>query len=110
PARARPADVETAEARVSATAPASGRAAPASGTVTDPAGNDGTSNRDGVIDGAGRIMLPSLGDVHAHLDSNRMGQTIRPHTADGTPHGLIMDDREDRRHGERGVAAQAAHA
>lgn len=109
-ADARAVDVEISEGRFSAISPASGRVSPASGTVTDPAGNDGTSNRDGVIDGAGRIMLPSLGDVHAHLDSNRMGQTFRPHTADGTLHGLIMDDRENWRHGERGVAAQAAYA
>src|SRR5699024_1242731 len=60
--------------------------------------------------GAGRIMLLSLGDDHAHLDSNRMGQTFRPHTADGTLRGLIMDDRESWRHGERGVAAQASYA
>ena len=109
-ADARAVDVEISEGRFSAISPASGRVSPASGTVTDPAGNDGTSNRDGVIDGAGRIILPSLGDVHAHLDSNRMGQTFRPHTADGTLHGLIMDDRENWRHGERGVAAQAAYA
>lgn len=116
-ADARAVDVEISEGRFSAispapgrVSPASGRVSPASGTVTDPAGNDGTSNRDGVIDGAGRIMLPSLGDVHAHLDSNRMGQTFRPHTADGTLHGLIMDDRENWRHGERDVAAQAAYA
>lgn len=63
-----------------------------------------------VIDGAGRALLPSLGDVHAHLDSNRMGQTFRPHTADGTLHGFIMSDRENWRHGERSVRDQAAFA
>ncbi|MGO0603265.1 hypothetical protein [Brevibacterium linens] len=69
-----------------------------------------TSTGAEVIDGAGRILLPSLGDVHAHLDSNRMGQTFRPHTADGTLHGYIMNDRENWRGGERSVADQAAYA
>lgn len=63
-----------------------------------------------VIEGAGRALLPSLGDVHAHLDSNRMGQTFRPHTADGTLHGFIMNDRENWRQGERSVRDQAAYA
>ncbi|MDN5806614.1 MAG: amidohydrolase family protein [Brevibacterium sp.] len=61
----------------------------------------------GAIEGAGRALLPSLGDVHAHLDSNRSGQTFRPHTADGTLHGLIMNDRENWRAGERSVRDQA---
>lgn len=63
-----------------------------------------------VIEGSGRALLPSLGDVHAHLDSNRMGQTFRPHTADGTLHGFIMNDRENWRSGERSVRDQAAFA
>ncbi|MGO2036016.1 MAG: amidohydrolase family protein [Brevibacterium sp.] len=63
-----------------------------------------------TIDGGGRLLLPSLGDVHAHLDSNRMGQTFRPHTADGTLHGYIMNDRENWRGGERSVRDQAAFA
>ena len=80
---------------------AHGSTAPGTGT-----GSTGAE----VIDGAGRILLPSLGDVHAHLDSNRMGQTFRPHTADGTLHGYIMNDRENWRGGERSVADQAAFA
>lgn len=80
---------------------AHGSTAPGTGT-----GSTGAE----VIDGAGRILLPSLGDVHAHLDSNRMGQTFRPHTADGTLHGYIVNDRENWRGGERSVADQAAFA
>lgn len=63
-----------------------------------------------TVDGAGRLLLPALGDVHAHLDSNRLGQTFRPHTADGTLHGLIMNDRAHWREGERSVADQASYA
>src|SRR5699024_2690836 len=103
-------DVEISEGRFCAFSPASDADPATSGTATDPAGGIAAADGDGAIDGAGRIMLPSLGDVHAHLDSNRMGQTFRPHTADGTLHGLIMDDRENWRHGERGVAAQASYA
>ncbi|WP_211168070.1 amidohydrolase family protein [Brevibacterium sp. 'Marine'] len=98
-------DVEITEGRFSRLSPAED-AAPGptpTGTGTTPTGVE-------VIDGAGRILLPSLGDVHAHLDSNRMGQTFRPHTADGTLHGYIMNDRENWRGGERSVADQAAFA
>lgn len=57
-----------------------------------------------------KLLLPSLGDVHAHLDSNRMGQRFRPHSADGTLHGYIMNDRENWRDGERSVRDQASYA
>ena len=60
--------------------------------------------------GPSKLLLPSLGDVHAHLDSNRMGQRFRPHTADGTLHGYIMNDRENWRNGERSVRNQASFA
>ncbi|KHS54085.1 amidohydrolase family protein [Brevibacterium linens] len=98
-------DVEITEGRFSRISPAEDAAHDSTqpGTGTAPTGIE-------VIDGAGRILLPSLGDVHAHLDSNRMGQTFRPHTADGTLHGFIMNDRENWRGGERSVADQAAYA
>lgn len=60
--------------------------------------------------GSSKLLLPSLGDVHAHLDSNRMGQRFRPHTADGTLHGYIMNDRENWRNGESSVRNQASFA
>lgn len=63
-----------------------------------------------IVEGRGRILLPGLGDVHAHLDSNRLDQTFRPHTADGTLHGLIMNDRANWRSGERSVRDQASVA
>lgn len=60
--------------------------------------------------GQSKLLLPSLGDVHAHLDSNRMGQRFRPHSADGSLHGYIMNDRENWRSGERSVRDQANYA
>ena len=32
----------------------------------------------GELDGRGRILIPSLSDVHVHLDSSRIGQPFRP--------------------------------
>ena len=32
----------------------------------------------GNLDGRGRILIPSLSDVHVHLDSSRIGQPFRP--------------------------------
>lgn len=92
-------DVEIKDGRFSSFTPHS------SGTTSA-----GTIDGAEVIEGSGRALLPSLGDVHAHLDSNRMGQTFRPHTADGTLHGFIMNDRENWRSGERSVRDQAAFA
>ncbi|MGC2940381.1 MULTISPECIES: amidohydrolase family protein [unclassified Brevibacterium] len=99
-------DVEISEGRFSGFSPADG-SSPAPPSTLDPEGSAAAVD---VIDGAGRILLPSLGDVHAHLDSNRLGQTFRPHTADGTLHGYIMNDRRNWRHGERSVGDQATYA
>ncbi|MFC7406516.1 amidohydrolase family protein [Georgenia alba] len=88
-------DVTVDQGRITAVAPAGSAPAPDGAEVTD---------------GQGRLLLPALGDVHAHLDSNRLGQTFRPHTADGTLHGYIMNDRAHWREGERGVREQACYA
>ena len=36
-----------------------------------------------LVDGRGRLLLPSFSDVHVHLDSTRIGLPFRPHT--GSP-------------------------
>lgn len=94
-----PVDVEITDGRIASITPSVNHLGEGAARVSD-----------GDIDGAGRLLLPTLGDVHAHLDSNRMGQTFRPHTADGTLHGLIMNDRANWRHGERSVRDQASFA
>jgi cytosine/adenosine deaminase-related metal-dependent hydrolase len=33
-----------------------------------------------VVEGRGRLLLPSFSDVHVHLDSTRIGLPFRPHT------------------------------
>lgn len=103
-------DLTITDGRIASLTPTSA----SSGGVSDAAPTDaaptGAAPTDEVIDGRGRLLLPGLGDVHAHLDSNRMGQRFRPHTADGTLHGYIMNDRENWRSGERTVEDQAAFA
>jgi cytosine deaminase len=46
-----------------------------------------------LVEGRGRILLPSFADVHVHLDSTRIGLPFRPHT--GTPGvwGMMLNDR-----------------
>ena len=45
------------------------------------------------------VLLPALADVHAHLDSTRLGLPFRPHTAEPGLAGLIANDRANWRHG-----------
>ena len=33
-----------------------------------------------VVEGNGRLVLPSFSDVHVHLDSTRIGLPFRPHS------------------------------
>ena len=42
-----------------------------------------------VADGRGGVLLPAFADVHAHLDSTRLGLPFRPHTAEPGLVGLI---------------------
>jgi len=45
------------------------------------------------IDGRGGVLLPALADVHAHLDSTRLGLPFRSHSAGPGLTGLIENDR-----------------
>src|SRR6187431_3330778 len=62
-----------------------------------------------LVDGRGGVLLPALADVHCHLDSTRLGQRFRPHTAERTLASLIRNDMENRGDDERSVADQAVH-
>jgi cytosine/adenosine deaminase-related metal-dependent hydrolase len=46
-----------------------------------------------AVDGGGGVLLPAFADVHAHLDSTRLGLPFRPHTAEPGLAGLIGNDR-----------------
>ena len=60
-----------------------------------------------VVDGAGGVALPGFVDAHGHLDSTRIGLPFRPHTAEPTLRGLIMNDRANWRHAGASVADRA---
>ncbi|WP_271986464.1 amidohydrolase family protein [Pseudoclavibacter terrae] len=53
-----------------------------------------------VIDGRGRILLPSFADVHVHLDSTRIGLPFRPHTGRPGVWGMMLNDRVNWREAE----------
>ena len=73
-----------------------------------PAGAPGvTARADEVVDGRGGVLLPALADVHAHLDSTRLGLPFRPHTAGVGLADLIENDRANWRHAEDDVATRA---
>ena len=60
-----------------------------------------------VVEGNGRILLPSFSDVHVHLDSNRIGLPFRPHTGAPGVWGMMMNDRKNWRDAEASVADRA---
>jgi len=60
-----------------------------------------------VVDGGGGVLLPAFADVHAHLDSTRLGLPFRPHTAGPGLAGMIENDRRSWRGDLLGVAARA---
>ncbi|MFZ3562284.1 amidohydrolase [Streptomyces sp. BH055] len=59
---------------------------------TEPVGN--------VVEGRGRLLLPSFSDVHVHLDSTRIGLPFRPHTGGPGVWTMMMNDRENWRDAE----------
>ena len=59
------------------------------------------------VEGAGGILVPAFADVHAHLDSTRLGLPFRPHRAEPGLLGLIENDRRNWRHEELDVAGRA---
>ncbi|MFF2085649.1 amidohydrolase family protein [Nocardia sp. NPDC058176] len=68
----------------------------------------GSPDRAGThVEGAGRVILPALSDVHLHLDSTRLGLPFRAQTGEPGRWGRIMNDREHWRSAERSVAERA---
>lgn len=61
----------------------------------------------GVVEGNGRILLPSFSDVHVHLDSNRIGLPFRPHTGAPGVWGMMLNDRQNWRNAEASIADRA---
>lgn len=60
-----------------------------------------------VIEGRGRILLPSFSDAHVHLDSTRIGLPFRPHTGSPGVWEMMLNDRRNWRSAEATVAERA---
>ena len=60
-----------------------------------------------VVEGRGRILLPSFSDVHVHLDSTLLGLPFRPHTGASGVWNMMLNDRQNWRHAEASVAERA---
>jgi cytosine/creatinine deaminase len=96
------AGVESSTAAETASAGA-GSGAAASGAAGSGAAAAGT----GVVEGRGRILLPSFSDVHVHLDSTRLGLPFRPHTAEPGVWNMMLNDRQNWRGAEASVSERA---
>ncbi|MEU2231510.1 amidohydrolase family protein [Streptomyces vietnamensis] len=81
-------DVELSGARIAAIRPHD----PAAQPVAPQAGR--------VVEGRGRLLLPSFSDVHVHLDSTRIGLPFRPHTGGPGVWKMMLNDRENWRSAE----------
>ncbi|MFB7630095.1 amidohydrolase family protein [Streptomyces sp. NPDC056149] len=53
-----------------------------------------------VVEGRGRLLLPSFSDVHVHLDSTRIGLPFRPHTGGPGVIAMMRNDRQNWRTAE----------
>ncbi|MFJ7750774.1 amidohydrolase [Arthrobacter sp. NPDC097144] len=61
-----------------------------------------------VVEGHGRILLPSFSDAHVHLDSTRIGLPFRPHTGSAGVWNMMLNDRNNWRNAETSIADRAA--
>lgn len=62
--------------------------------------NPNTANEGPVVEGRGRLLLPSFSDVHVHLDSTRLGLPFREHTGAPGVWGMMLNDRNNWRNAE----------
>lgn len=60
-----------------------------------------------VVEGRGRILLPSFSDAHVHLDSTRIGLPFRQHTGSPGVWNMMMNDRQNWRSAEASIADRA---
>lgn len=64
-----------------------------------PTGTAGPGDAD-VVEGRGRLLVPSFADVHVHLDSTRIGLPFREHTGGPGVWTMMMNDRRNWRNAE----------
>ncbi|GAA1161297.1 amidohydrolase family protein [Ornithinicoccus hortensis] len=72
----------------------------------DPAGEPAAGTT--VLDGGGRLLLPSFADVHVHLDSTRLGLPFRPHTGAPGVWAMMLNDRAHWRDAEVPITERVA--
>lgn len=77
----------------------------ASATGAD--GNDAEQSGH-VIDGRGRLAIPTFSDVHVHLDSTRLGLPFHEHTGRPGVWGMMLNDRENWRDAEASIDERVA--
>lgn len=63
---------------------------------------------EGIVEGRNRLLLPSFSDVHVHLDSTRIGLPFRPHTGAPGVWAMMMNDRNNWRDAEIGLAERVS--
>lgn len=56
-----------------------------------------------VVEGRGRLLLPSFSDVHVHLDSTRLGLPFREHTGGPGVWAMMLNDRNNWRTAETSI-------
>lgn len=81
-------DIEIADGTITAVRPA-GPIMPVPGTA--------------VVEGRGRLALPSFADVHVHLDSTRLGLPFRAHTGAPGVWAMMLNDRQNWRDAEASI-------
>lgn len=99
-----PSDVVVTGDRITAIRPhaptVAGGASSSTGPVRHEPDRDEPGSEGDVLDGRGRLLLPSFSDVHVHLDSTRIGLPFRPHTGAPGVWAMMLNDRENWRTAE----------
>ncbi|USQ77288.1 amidohydrolase family protein [Ornithinimicrobium cryptoxanthini] len=67
------------------------------------------AGRDDVLEGRGRLALPTFTDAHCHLDSNRVGLPLRPHTGGPGVWTMMLNDRAHWREAEVGITERVTN-
>jgi cytosine/adenosine deaminase-related metal-dependent hydrolase len=93
---------------ITAVGPAASEGAAPAGSASEGAAPAGSASEGAtVVEGRGRILLPSFSDVHVHLDSTRLGLPFRPHTGGPGVWNMMLNDRHNWRGAEASVAERA---
>ncbi|XAS68406.1 amidohydrolase [Micrococcaceae bacterium Sec5.7] len=79
----------------------------ADGKITEVLSHDPQRHADTVIEGRGRLLVPSFSDVHVHLDSTRIGLPFREHTGAPGVWAMMMNDRKNWRNADAPIQERA---